>query len=148
MPADAGVEERRAGLDQALWDIAGKTYGVPVYALLGGPVRDRVRVYSWVGGDDPGELTDAVTAQVEAGFTAVKMNACGRLGPIATAADTRAVVDRLAVAREVLGPDRDVALDFHGRVTSANARRLLDAYERARAGSVEEHALDRMDGDA
>ena len=42
-----------AGIDQALWDIAGKTYGVPVHALLGGPVRDRVRVYAWVGGDEP-----------------------------------------------------------------------------------------------
>ncbi|HEY9412448.1 MAG TPA: D-galactonate dehydratase, partial [Jiangellaceae bacterium] len=42
-----------AGLDQALWDIAGRTYGVPVHALLGGAVRERVRVYAWVGGDEP-----------------------------------------------------------------------------------------------
>src|SRR5690606_24538682 len=63
-----------AGLDQALWDIAGKRLGVPVYQLLGGPVRDKVRVYGWVGGDDPSELADAVSARVESGLTAVKMN--------------------------------------------------------------------------
>ena len=54
-----------AGIDQALWDIAGKTYDAPVYALLGGPVRDLVRVYAWVGGDEPAELADAIAAQVE-----------------------------------------------------------------------------------
>ncbi|MGH9058898.1 MAG: galactonate dehydratase, partial [Acidimicrobiales bacterium] len=42
-----------AGVDQALWDIAGKVHGVPVHELLGGPVRDRARVYAWIGGDDP-----------------------------------------------------------------------------------------------
>ena len=42
-----------SGLDQALWDIAGKHYGAPVHQLLGGPVRDRIRVYGWVGGDEP-----------------------------------------------------------------------------------------------
>src|SRR3954464_5463570 len=66
-----------AGLDQALWDIAGKVRGAPVHELLGGPVRERTRVYSWVGGDEPAELEYAVREQVEAGFTAVKMNASG-----------------------------------------------------------------------
>ncbi|MEW2514046.1 galactonate dehydratase [Streptomyces sp. NPDC046870] len=114
-----------AGLDQALWDIAGKTYGAPVHALLGGPVRERVRVYAWVGGDEPAELTDQIAAQVEAGFTAVKMNAAGATSPITTPAETAAVVARVAAAREVLGPDRDVAVDFHGRFTAAGARRAL-----------------------
>src|SRR3954466_15417945 len=62
-----------AGIDQALWDIAGQHYGAPVHALLGGRVRDRVRVYAWVGGDEPAEIKDQVTAQLEAGMTAVKM---------------------------------------------------------------------------
>ncbi|MGQ4428127.1 D-galactonate dehydratase, partial [Streptomyces violaceoruber] len=56
-----------AGLDQALWDIAGQAYGAPVHALLGGPVRDSVRVYAWVGGDEPAGLREQITAQVEAG---------------------------------------------------------------------------------
>ncbi|MFD5717224.1 galactonate dehydratase [Streptomyces sp. NPDC127036] len=114
-----------AGLDQALWDIAGKTYAAPVHALLGGPVRDSVRVYAWVGGDEPVQLTEQVTEQVEAGFTAVKMNAAGPTSPIASAAETAAVVDRVAAVREVLGPGRDVAVDFHGRFTATSARRML-----------------------
>ncbi|MFG2191934.1 galactonate dehydratase [Streptomyces sp. NPDC048639] len=114
-----------AGLDQALWDIAGKTYCAPVHALLGGPVRDTVRVYAWVAGDEPARLTEQITAQVEAGFTAVKMNAAGRVTPIATPAETAAVVERVATAREVLGPHRDVAVDCHGRFTPASARRVL-----------------------
>ncbi|ETK37008.1 galactonate dehydratase [Microbispora sp. ATCC PTA-5024] len=114
-----------AGLDQALWDIAGKTYGAPVHALLGGPVRDRVRMYAWVGGDDPGELAESIAARVDAGFTAVKMNAAGRMPALATAADIGAVVDRVALARDVLGPARDVAVDFHGRTSAADARRIL-----------------------
>jgi galactonate dehydratase len=114
-----------AGLDHALWDIAGKAYGAPVHALLGGAVRDAVRVYAWVGGDEPGRLTEEVAAQIEAGFTAVKMNAAGRTDPLTTPAGTAAVVDRVAAAREVLGPHRDVAVDFHGRFSPAGARRVL-----------------------
>ncbi|WP_432132604.1 galactonate dehydratase [Streptomyces tendae] len=114
-----------AGLDQALWDIAGQAYGAPVHALLGGPVRDSVRVYAWVGGDEPAGLREQITAQVEAGFTAVKMNAAGATSPLTTSAETAAVVDRVSVARDVLGPDRDVAVDFHGRFTAAAARRTL-----------------------
>lgn len=114
-----------AGLDQALWDIAGKAYGAPVHALLGGPVRDRVRVYAWVGGDEPAQIGEQVAAQVEAGFTAVKMNASGRTDPLPSAAGTDEVVRRVAAAREALGPERDVAVDFHGRFTPAGARRVL-----------------------
>ncbi len=114
-----------AGLDQALWDIAGKTLGVPVHVLLGGPVRDRVRAYSWVGGDEPAEIADAVAAQVDAGFTAVKMNACGRMNRLATVRNLDEMVRRAATAREILGPDRDFAVDFHGRFTSANARQAI-----------------------
>jgi galactonate dehydratase len=114
-----------AGLDQALWDIAGKHYEAPVHQLLGGPVRERVRAYSWVGGDEPGQIAEAVQAQVEAGFTAVKMNVSGRMNRIATTRDIDGVVARAGAAREVLGPEGDFALDFHGRCTAANARRLL-----------------------
>jgi galactonate dehydratase len=114
-----------AGLDQALWDIKGKTYGQPVHQLLGGPVRERIRAYAWVGGDEPNEVRDAVSAQVEAGFTAVKMNASGRMTPLATREEVRACLLRAETAREVLGDERDFALDFHGRVSPANARRLL-----------------------
>ncbi|HEY0575409.1 MAG TPA: galactonate dehydratase [Pseudonocardia sp.] len=114
-----------AGIDQALWDILGRSLGVPVHQLLGGAVRERVRVYGWIAGDDPKQLAEAATARVEAGLTAVKMTASGRISPMPTAAETDAVVERLAAVREVLGADRDVAVDFHGRFTTAAARRLI-----------------------
>ncbi|MFC4561335.1 galactonate dehydratase [Nocardiopsis mangrovi] len=130
-----------AGLDQALWDIAGKRLGVPVHQLLGGPVRDRVRVYGWVGGDEPTELVEAVSARVESGLTAVKMNACGVMGRSATVREIDGVVERLARVREVLGPDRDVAVDFHGRFNAATARRVLPLLEPLRPMFVEEPVL-------
>ncbi|MER7399372.1 galactonate dehydratase [Streptomyces sp. NPDC000151] len=130
-----------AGLDQALWDIKGKTYGVPVYELLGGAVRERVRAYAWVGGDEPAEVRDAVSAQVAAGFTAVKMNGCGRLTPVATRAEVRDCLRRAEAAREVLGDERDFGLDFHGRVSPANARRLLPLLAEYAPMFVEEPVL-------
>lgn len=127
-----------AGLDQALWDIAGKVRGAPVHELLGGPVRDRVRVYGWVGGDDPAEVADHVGAQVENGFTAVKMNVGAKISPIATQGEVAAAAARTAAARAALGPHGDVALDFHGRVTRPSARRLIEALEPSAPFFVEE----------
>jgi galactonate dehydratase len=118
-----------AGIDQALWDVKGKALGVPVHQLLGGHVRDRVRVYGWVGGDDPSGVVEAVQARVDQGLTAVKMNASGVIGRNATVRELDAVVQRVAAAREVLGPDRDVAVDLHGRSTLATARRLAALLE-------------------
>ena len=118
-----------AGLDQALWDLLGKSVGLPVHVLLGGPVRDRVRVYCWVGGDEPAEVADQIAQVVEEGMTAVKMNASGRMKPLGTPASLQGVFDRVAAAREVLGADRDVAVDLHGRFTLATARRLARLLE-------------------
>src|SRR5690606_34750643 len=121
------------------------------HALLGGPVRDRVRVYSWIGGDEPAELAEAARAQVEAGMTAVKMNASGRMPPVAGAATPRAGVERVATVREGPGDGRDVAVDFHGRVSAANAVRLLPLLTELHPLFVEEpvlpehsHLLDRV----
>lgn len=130
-----------AGLDHALWDIAGKAYGAPVASLLGGRVRDRVRVYAWVGGDEPAEIADQVAAQVEAGMTAVKMNASGRIQPSPSLAEINGIVSRLAAARSVLGDSRDVAIDLHGRVGVAAARRILRSVEELHPLFVEEPVL-------
>ncbi|MFD6636970.1 galactonate dehydratase [Micromonospora chalcea] len=127
-----------AGLDQALWDIAGKQFGAPVHQLLGGPVRDRIRVYGWVGGDEPAEVRDQISAAVETGLTAVKMNASGRMSPVASVAELDGVVQRVAAAREVLGDERDVAVDFHGRFSLATARRVAPLLEPYRPFFLEE----------
>ena len=114
-----------AGIDQALWDIKGKAYGVPVHELFGGPVRDRVRYYSWVGGDEPAQIADAVREQVEKGSTAIKMNAIGRTRSVSTNAELDGVIARAEEARSVLGREGDFAIDFHGRMSIADSRRLI-----------------------
>ncbi|TWP50688.1 galactonate dehydratase [Lentzea tibetensis] len=136
-----------SGYDHALWDIAGKVRGVPVHELLGGPVRDRVRVYSWVGGDRPVDVHEAVSARVEAGFTAVKMNVSGEMNAIATPREADAVLARARQAREALGPDRDLAIDFHGRVSPAMARRLVRMLEEVQPMFVEEPVVPEVQGD-
>jgi galactonate dehydratase len=130
-----------AGIDQALWDIAGKVYGAPVHQLLGGAVRDRVRVYSWIGGDQPGQIAEHAAAQRAAGFTAVKMNACPRMSPLDTPAAVDRVIGIAAAAREAMGDDADFALDFHGRVSAPMSRRILPELEPLRPMFVEEPVL-------
>jgi galactonate dehydratase len=130
-----------AGIDQALWDIAGKYRGAPVHELLGGPVRDKVRMYSWIGGDEPAEVADHAAAMRAAGFTAVKMNGAARLEPL----DNSAAIDRTvaiaAAAREAMGETGDFALDFHGRFTTPMARRVIQELEPLRPMFVEEPVL-------
>ncbi|MFI6926830.1 galactonate dehydratase [Nonomuraea spiralis] len=130
-----------AGIDQALWDIAGKAAGLPVHALLGGPVREQVRMYAWIGGDRPAEVAELAAAQVEAGFTAVKMNGSAELTAIDTPARTREVVDRVAAVRAAIGEDNDLVVDFHGRMSTAMARRLLPLLEPYLPLFVEEAVL-------
>ena len=130
-----------AGIDQALWDIAGHVRGAPVHELLGGPVRDRVRIYGWIGGDEPAEVAEHAAAQVATGLTAIKMNATGPFGFIETPAQVAAVVARAEQAREAIGAERDLAIDFHGRVSIPMARRLLAALEPVQPLFVEEPVL-------
>jgi galactonate dehydratase len=136
-----------AGIDQALWDIAGKARGAPVHELLGGPVRDRARVYAWIGGDNPHAVADAACEQVEAGFTAVKMNAAGALAALEPRTRTDEIVDRVAAVREALGDERDLVVDFHGRVSKAMARRLLPRLEPLHPLFVEEPVLPEFSRD-
>src|ERR1700754_706593 len=130
-----------AGIDQALWDIKGKVHGVPVHDLLGGPVRERVRMYAWIGGDEPAQLREHAAQRVEQGFTAVKMNAGGRMRLLESQRQVDDAVARVAAVREAIGPDRDVAIDFHGRVSPAVARQLCRALEPLHPMFVEEPVL-------
>lgn len=136
-----------AGIDQALWDIAGKVRCVPVHELLGGPVRDRVRVYAWIGGDSPESLLEQAKVQVDAGFTALKMNGSARLATIDTPAMTSEVVERVATVREVIGPHIDIVVDFHGRMSMAMSRRLLPLLEPLLPLFVEEPVLPEFSRD-
>jgi galactonate dehydratase len=135
-----------AGIDQALWDIAGKAAGLPVHALLGGPVRERARVYAWVGGDRPGDVADQARAQIDAGFTAVKLNASAELAPIETPARCAEIVERVAAVRDAIGTRHDLVIDMHGRASTAMARRLLPLLEPFMPLFVEEPVLPEYSG--
>jgi galactonate dehydratase len=127
-----------SGLDQALWDIKGKALGVPVWQLLGGQVRDRIEVYSWIGGDDPHEAGKGARARREQGFRAVKMNATAQLSRLASPRELDAVLERVdAVKAEGM----DVGLDFHGRVHKPMAKQLIARLEDHRPLFIEEPLL-------
>ena len=114
-----------AGIDQALWDIKGKDLNVPVHALLGGPVRDRIRVYSWVGGDRPADTAQAARDAVARGFTAVKMNATEEMHYVDTYDKVERVLANVEAIREAVGPHIGIGLDFHGRVHKPMAKVLM-----------------------
>ena len=130
-----------AGIDQALWDIKGQHYGAPVYDLLGGRARDRIRVYQWIGGDRPTDVGEAAAEKMDAGLTAVKMNATEEFRRIESPAAVSAAVDRLREVREAVGPEADVAVDFHGRVAKSMAKKLTSALEPHDPMFVEEPVL-------
>jgi galactonate dehydratase len=127
-----------AGIDQALWDITGKSHGVPVAELVGGPVRDRIRVYTWIGGDRPADIAAAAKAAVANGFTAVKMNGMAELQIVDTPQKIAAIVENVAAARSAVGPNIDIAVDFHGRVHKPMAKVLLKELEPFKLMFVEE----------
>src|ERR1700738_1458878 len=93
-----------AGVDQALWDILGKHHGVPVHALLGGQVRNRLKVYSWIGGDRPSDVADNARAIVEQGFKALKMNGSEEVQIVDTFEKVERVIANVAAVREAVGP--------------------------------------------
>ena len=130
-----------AGIDQALWDIAGKHRGAPVHELLGGPVRDRVRVYAHAGGDSAAESAQNAARLVEAGYSAVKLGPLGATPFLATPAHLDREIARVAAVREAVGDERDVALDLHGRYSLSHAKRLLREVEPLRPLFVEEPVL-------
>jgi len=130
-----------AGIDQALWDIKGKALGVPVYELLGGKVRDRIRVYSWIGGDRPGETATQARERAARGFTAIKMNASEELQFVDTFDKVDKVLANVAAIREAVGPHFGIGVDFHGRVHKPMAKVLFKELEPYRLMFVEEPVL-------
>ena len=130
-----------AGIDQALWDIKGKHYDAPVHELLGGRARDRVRVYQWIGGDRPSGVADAAREKVDAGFTALKMNATAEMQRVDNPAAVTEARERLAAVREAVGSEVDIGVDFHGRVTKPMAKRLAAALEEYEPFFLEEPVL-------
>ncbi|HEX6971566.1 MAG TPA: enolase C-terminal domain-like protein, partial [Limnochordia bacterium] len=107
-----------SAIDMALWDIKGKALGVPVYELLGGRVRDKVRVYQNPGGGTPEEMAERAVACIERyGYTALK------LGPHPHGSEkmpwnavVRGAAARVKAVRDAVGPDIDIGLDPHAKI--------------------------------
>ncbi len=130
-----------AGIDQALWDIKGKALGVPIHELQGGKLRDRIKVYSWIGGDRPDEVAQGARDVVANGFMALKMNGTEELQIVDSHDKIDAAVERVARVREAVGPNIGIAVDFHGRVHRPMARVLVKELEPYRLMFIEEPVL-------
>jgi len=129
-----------SGVEQAMWDIMGKWLNVPVYQLLGGAVRNRIRMYRHVHGTKE-ELRENCRHAVEQGYTMVKTPLDEYAHVTETQAWIRRQVERLEVIREVIGPDRDFGVDFHGRVSPSLAIRLAKEMEHLHPMFIEEPVL-------
>jgi len=120
-----------SGVEQALWDLAGKAVGIPIYRLLGGPTRDRLRIYRGVGGSTPEEAAKNARDCAAQGYTAMKTGVAG--GRAARIVENTAFVDRavntFAAMREAVGKEIDIAIDFHGSISPQTAALLIKALE-------------------
>jgi galactonate dehydratase len=130
-----------AGIDQALWDIKGKFFNAPIHQLLGGKARDKMKVYSWIGGDRPAEVGLAAKKMADQGFLAVKMNATEELQYVDSYDKIDQAIARIAAVREAVGPAFGIGIDFHGRVHKPMAKILAKELEQYRPMFIEEPVL-------
>jgi galactonate dehydratase len=116
-PGGLVVNSAISGIEHALWDISGKAAGVPVYMLLGGKCRDRVRVYQSAGGSEPQQVAESAKRLVEKyGYTAVKMSPHMRdSNALPYNRVTRMAGQRVKAVRDALGPDVDIGVDIHAK---------------------------------
>ena len=123
-----------SGIDQALWDIKGKALGVPVYELLGGPTRDRIRAYAHAS------TPEEIQQRLAQGFTAFKTGPAKKRPAryIETPAAVQYAAEEFAELRKLMGNDVDLATDFHGAISPATAKLLIKALEPYQPMFVEE----------
>lgn len=131
-PGGLVVNAAISGIEHALWDIHGKAAGLPVYRLLGGKCRDKIRVYQGARGDDPKTVAEhAKTLVQKYGYTAVKMSPHmpnGNARPYNQV--LRMAEQRVAAVRQALGADIDIGVDVHAKFFEvARAVRLAKAIE-------------------
>ena len=127
-----------AGIDIALWDLKARKLSVPIYELLGGKLRDRIRVYAWIGGDRPDDVAAQAQRRKEQNFTAIKMNATEDVGWLDSPEILNSAVERI---KAVKGLGIDAAIDFHGRLHKPMAKQLAKLLEPHRPLFIEEPLL-------
>ncbi len=111
-----------SAVDIALWDIKGKHFGVPIWELLGGNCRDKIRLHLLGGGSTPETMYDAAKAAVEEGFTALKFDpVVGGFQDMAVDRLVKTARDIVAAAREGGGPDLDLIVEVHRKLTPMNS---------------------------
>jgi len=134
-PGGLVVNAAMSGIEHAIWDIAGKAAGLPVYMLLGGRCRDKVSVYQSAGGNEPQQVAENAKALVEKyKYTAIKMSPHPPRGnALPYNAVTRAAGQRVRAVRETLGPDVDIAVDIHAKffevVRAIRVARAIEPYQ-------------------
>ena len=127
-----------AGIDLALWDIKGKALGVPVYELLGGPMRDKIWTYGRWDGASPEECVEHALREVATGLTALKGDPFGHQGLFSSAQSERDAVAKLKAVREAVGDDIELLVEVHGRLAPSAAIRVGLAIEEYRPYVFEE----------
>ena len=130
-----------SGIEQAMWDILGKSLGVPVYQLLGGACRDRIRIYAQCHGDTPEAVAARAKELVSQGFTALKTVLDGPVRMVDTQAFIESQTRRIWAIRDAIPDSVDLAIDFHGRTSPAMAIRLARAFEDCHLMFIEEPVL-------
>jgi len=130
-----------SGIEQALWDIKGKFYNMPVYEMLGGMYRDKVRIYGHCWGATTEKIIDRALERKSKGFTAIKV----LLEPFSENRGVKkyieAQVRRFSEIRSAVGDEMDIAIDFHGRVNPDLAIQIINGIETDRPLFVEEPCL-------
>ena len=127
-----------AGIDIALWDLKARRLKVPIYQLLGGAVRKKIKVYAWIGGDRPKDVERAAEERYQQGFRAIKMNATEDVDWLDSPSALETCVERLRVVKSL---GMDAGLDFHGRLHKPMSKQLAKALEPHHPLFIEEPLL-------
>ena len=136
-----------SGIEQAMWDIKGKYYGCPVYEMIGGACRDKVRMYTHIkaaaikDGNTVEEMLKIAEKRLSAGYTALKYSIIPPIRPIENPEETMKHIERFAAVREKIGNRIDLAIDFHGRVSPAMAQRFAELLKPYMPFFIEEPCL-------
>ena len=119
-----------SGIEQALWDILGQALGVPIYDLLGGRVRDRVRLYAnGPRGETSEEIAESCVQIVEAGWSALKLVPFEAVPGVAGQRELREARRRIQLIRDAVGWEVDILIDCHGRLTPTSAVQMAEALD-------------------
>lgn len=127
-----------SGIEQALWDIKGKALGVPVHELLGGAVRDKLKIYAWIMGEGDADILTQVQQRIDQGYQTIKTCVTDELGWVDNVSKIQAAADKIGLIRDKYGYDVDIAVDFHGRVHLPMSRMLIRELEQYKLLYIEE----------